>query len=383
MKSYNTIIIGAGAAGCMCALSSTNKSVAIIDQGKMLAKKIMVTGNGRCNLTNTNMNSKYFNNNIEYFLNRFAVNDTIKFFEQLGLMVYSDNEGRIYPYSNSAKSVVDVINYGLSCKVDSYLDNMVLDVFKTNDRFVVKTDKIELECENLVVATGGNTAIKLCDKFKIGYRKPIPSLVALKSNAIQDLNGIRLSGVKVKAITRNGFTKEDIGEVLFKEKGISGIVIFNVSVIFARNQDFSGEIIIDLIPKLSIEELEKKLENRRILNIKLDRFFQGMFQNAVANEIFRQSKINTNINSAKLALKDIKILARTIKNLKFSVDGCYDNNQVYSGGVLLQELDENLMSRKVPNLYFIGEVCDVDGECGGYNLQWAWTSGEIVGDALC
>ena len=136
------------------------------------------------------------------------------------------------------------------------------------------------------------------------------------------------------------------------------------------------------MPDLSISELTRKIESRRRENLNADKLFVGMFINSVANEIFKQSKVNTNKKSSELSKEEILKIANSIKNLQFEVVGSYDNNQVYSGGVSLKELTPNLMSKNVPNLYFAGEICDVDGECGGYNLQWAWTSGKIVGECL-
>ena len=186
----------------------------------------------------------------------------------------------------------------------------------------------------------------------------------------------------VKARNNFGEEKSERGEVLFRENGLSGIVIFNLSTIFARRGDFFGEVEIDVLPDIPLEKLTKMLAKRKELSIRLDKFFVGMFQNAVANEIFKQSKMNTNVLSTKLTEQDLLKLAKTIKGLRFKIIGHLENNQVFSGGVPLEELDENLMSKEIPNLYFIGEIVDVDGVCGGYNLQWAWTSGHIVGECL-
>ena len=192
-----------------------------------------------------------------------------------------------------------------------------------------------------------------------------------------------MSDVRVTATNHKGQTVICDGEVLFKDSGLSGIVIFDVSTLFARTGMFEGEISIDLMRKMPMEELLRLLENRKkIVDSVVNKFFIGMFQNAVANEILKQSKINTNIKTKDLTKSDIERLARTIKNLKFKISGAYDNNQVFSGGVPLSDLTDNLEHKKIKNLYFIGEICDVDGECGGYNLQWAWTSGKIVGDLL-
>ncbi|MBQ9790463.1 MAG: aminoacetone oxidase family FAD-binding enzyme [Clostridia bacterium] len=382
MKKFDVIIIGAGASGCMCALACKNQNIAIIDAGKSLAKKIMVTGNGRCNLTNKNMNSSYFNTNIDKYLQKFNEKDALRFFESLGLITYSDPEGRVYPISNSAKSVVDVINLALKNKGQFFAGQKVIEIHHQNDQFCVLTDKDEFVAKKVVVATGGSTMQNSIKNLDISFKKFVPSLVPLECSNVKDLNGIKLSNVKVAATTKSGKTASEIGEVLFKEKGLSGIVIFNLSALFARERVFEGTVQIDLLPDMNEKQLTELLMTRRSLCVNVDKFFVGMFQNAVSNEIFMQSKLNTNKNSAKLTNDEIKRLVKTIKCLSFGVVNCYDNNQVFSGGVCLNDLDNHLMSKKVKNLYFAGEVCDVDGVCGGYNLQWAWTSGMVVGECL-
>ena len=145
MKKYNTIIIGGGASGCMAVMTARDKSLAIIDSGKSLAKKLMVTGNGRCNLTNTNMSSEYFNENIDKFLKRFDEKKTLEFFEEIGLETYADSEGRVYPISNSAKSVVDVILNKLQ-NVDAILGESVQNIERNGKAYIVTTDKETYEC---------------------------------------------------------------------------------------------------------------------------------------------------------------------------------------------------------------------------------------------
>lgn len=382
MKHYEVIIIGCGASGAMCALKCKHKNIAIIDANIKPVKKILVTGNGRCNLTNINLTSKNYNINIDKFLNEFGVNKTLEFFNTLGLETYSDEEGRVYPISNSAKSVVDVLANNLNKCANLILGQQVVSIKKDNNLFIVKTNAEEFSCKKLVIATGGNSIKNILDNLQIKYKAFVPSLVALKSDRIKDLNGIKVSDVLVTAINSLGQSKSEKGEVLFKEGGLSGIVIFNLSSLFSRVNNFNGKIIIDLLPEISLENLIKKLNQRKKLNVKLDKFFVGFFQNAVANEILKQSQIDTNINSLKLSDTQVKCLAKTIKNLNFSVDGCFDNNQIFSGGIEIENLNENLSSKQINNLFFTGEVCNVDGDCGGYNLQWAWTSGSIVGENL-
>lgn len=382
MKKYKIIILGGGASGCMCAMATKEKSVAIIDANNRLAKKILVTGNGRCNLTNLYMSSSFFNVDTNKYLSRFNEKDVLKFFENIGLECYSDEEGRVYPLSNSAKSVQDVIIRKLDGKVDFFGEEKIEMVMCKDNAYFIKTDKGEYIAEKLVIATGGNS-LSYLKNIDIKVKEAKPCLVALKTKSIKDLGGIKLSNVKVTARNSKGKTMTDMGEVLFKEQGLSGIVVFNISTLFARSGEFKGNASIDLLPDINIETLIKTIERRKNLSAKTEKLFVGMFQNAVASEIFKQSGIDTNKLASKLTSKEIEKLSKTIKNLSFDIVDSYDNNQIFTGGVNLKDLTNNLEHIKYKNLYFIGEACNVDGECGGYNLQWAWTSGKIVGDNLC
>ena len=379
-KIFDAIILGGGASGMMCACTAKGKTIAVVDSATKPAKKIMVTGNGRCNLTNLDVSSDCYNQNIDRFLDRFAQEETLRFFAELGLVTYADEEGRVYPLSNSAKSVVDVLEYGAK-GTTFFLGNRPEQIKKDAGIFLVSVGGKTIKSKKLVVATGGNCPHVL-DMLGVKYKKFVPSLVSLSSKDTRDLNGVRVSNVLVTATNSRGEKKSERGEVLFRENGLSGIVIFDLSTLFARRGDFRGEVVVDLLPDLDQKYLEDLIKGRTGLDTTLDKIFVGMFANAVANEIFKQSKINTNAPCAALRDGDISLLAKKIKSLAFSVEGHLDNNQVHSGGVALEDLDENLMYKKIDGLYFVGEVCDVDGVCGGYNLQWAWTSGHIVGENL-
>ena len=381
MKFYNTIVLGCGASGCMCALNIQNQKVAMLEISSKPFKKILATGNGRCNLTNAHLHKYSYNQDLSKFFDRVDQTKTLQFFEGLGLECYMDNEGRYYPISNMAKSVQDVVLRKLESKVDIYAMQQIVSIKKADGVFFVSTKDNEFKCVNLVVATGSKNE-DLLNMLEVKYKPFVPSLVALKCDDVKDLNGVRLANAKV-SVKVGDISYSEVGEVLYKDAGLSGIVIFNISSLFARSGEFNGKIYIDLLPNMSAEKLKEKIINRKKLNVGLDKIFVGMFANALANEIFRQAKVNTNINSTKISDKTVDALVGAIKNLEYNVCGCYDNNQVYSGGVELKDLNDNLMYKKIPNLYFVGEVCDVDGMCGGYNLQWAWTSGKIVGDSLC
>ena len=377
---FDVIILGAGASGMMCASTIKRKKVAVVDQAKNAAKKIMVTGNGRCNLGNNSISSKFYNRNIDSFLKQFSEIETAKFFSDLGLVTYVDDEGRIYPISNSAKSVMDILEYGAR-KASFFLGERIKNIKREGTSFVVNIETKIITSPKIVVATGGGSD-EILKMLKVPYKEFVPSLVSLKSKQTRDLNGTRVSNVLVKATNAFGKTRSEKGEVLFRENGLSGIVIFNLSTLYARSGRFEGKVEIDLLPDLSEQTLKDILRKRKSLEARLDKFFVGMFANSVANEIFKQSKLNTNAPCATLKENEILILANTIKNMQFNVCGALDNNQVFSGGVPLEDLDENLMHKNLQGVYFVGEICDVDGVCGGYNLQWAWTSGHIVGEEI-
>lgn len=369
---YDLIVVGGGASGTMCAITASARGLKtlILDKNPTPAKKLMVTGNGKCNLTNTNMSSKFYNVKIDKYLSRFGEKDTIDFFAKMGLVTYADNMGRVYPYSNSARSVVDIIKENLNKNNVDYIgEQVVTKIKKVSNNWQVLTENKEFLTKNLVLACG-QTNIEFNETISPLY----PSLCALRVNeSTKRLSGIRLSDVVVSAKCCNK-TMVDRGEVLFKDDGLSGIVVFNLSCLFARSKSYTGTITIDLMPEYSNVEV-KQLISSRISSFGQN-CFSGLFVDEVAKLICRKAGIT------KITQSSVESLAHVIKNLKFDVVGYYNNNQVYSGGVCLSSLDNNLQSKTQKGLYVIGELCDVDGECGGYNLQWAWTSGHIVGESI-
>lgn len=377
MRDFETIVVGGGASGCLCALAS-DKKVAIIDKDNKLAKKLLVTGNGRCNLTNLKVDDKYYNTSIKKYLSVFDNKKTLEFFNELGLVTYSDEQGRVYPISNSAKSVQQVIVNRLS-KTTPFINDTITSIKKEGENFVLAGNNDSYSCKKLVLASA---KCELLDGLNIKYKVFSPSLCSLKSQSTRNLNNIRVDNVKVSAENNFGQKKSEIGEVLFKESGLSGIVIFNISSLFARQGSFCGKVTIDLLPSLSESQLLQLLEKRRGLDVLVSDYFDGLFVKEIAYEILNRLKLNENRSCTQLNESELLRIAKTIKNFSFDVKGFYPNNQVYSGGVSLDDLDEKLQHKILKNLYICGELCDVDGECGGYNLQWAWTSGYIVGKSI-
>lgn len=388
MENFEIIILGAGASGCFCALTAgeKGKKILLIDKLSRAGKKLMATGNGRCNLTNKVIlpSEKFYNQTIDKYISRFDNVKTLEYFNNIGLETIADQEGRVYPFSNSAKSVIDVINNQLKSyeNITLSLENQVEKIEKIGEKFIVYTSNGKFSCQKLVVAMGSKSGEEIIKTLKIKHKPFVPCLIALKTQSTRSLDGIKLSNVKIEAVCGEKRHIEN-GEILFKDSGVSGIVIFNASSIFARSNNFSGSINIDLMPHISHEELTKALLKRRKINVKISNFFDGMFVPQIGYYILNNAKIqNEERDSSALSIDEIKSLVNAIKKISLSVKGHYENNQIYSGGVKLDELTDDLESKQVKNLFFCGEICDVDGICGGYNLQWAWTSGRIVGEKL-
>lgn len=382
MKSI--AILGGGASALMCAcFIKDNVSVDIIEENDKVGKKILATGNGRCNLSNVNMNKYSYSCDINKYLNRFSVVQTIDFFKSIGLITYVDEEGRIYPFSNSAVSVLEVLKNYLSNKSNIHFltGKKVLDLEKVGEKFkVILQDEI-LSYNKVVVALGNKADLTMFNKFNISTKPFTPSLCALKTTKNKNLAGVRVDNVRVVCKDVNF---DEQGEILFREDGISGIVIFNLSAYLARNNNYNTDILLDFVPNLTEQDLFQMLKNRVNLlkNYKIDNFLTGIFIKQLNYDLMQRLKFDLDKKVSLLTDNQILSLAKLIKNYHINTLGYLNNNQVCSGGVELKSLDNNLQAKNIDGLFFIGEVVNVDGVCGGYNLQWSWTSGKIVGENL-
>lgn len=382
MKSI--AILGGGASALMCAcFIKDNVSVDIIEENDKVGKKILATGNGRCNLSNVNMNKYSYSCDINKYLNRFSVVQTIDFFKSIGLITYVDEEGRIYPFSNSAVSVLEVLKNYLSNKSNIHFltGKKFLDLEKVGEEFkVILQDEI-LSYNKVVVALGNKADLTMFNKFNISTKPFTPSLCALKTTKNKNLAGVRVDNVRVVCKDVNF---DEQGEILFREDGISGIVIFNLSAYLARNNNYNTDILLDFVPNLTEQDLFQMLKNRVNLlkNYKIDNFLTGIFIKQLNYDFMQRLKFDLDKKVSLLTDNQILSLAKLIKNYHINTLGYLNNNQVCSGGVELKSLDNNLQAKNIDGLFFIGEVVNVDGVCGGYNLQWSWASGKIVGENL-
>lgn len=392
-KKYDVIIIGGGAGGLFLAsmLPPTLK-VAIVESNDRVGKKLLATGNGKCNLTNLDMNIVHYNKPsfVEEFLDKFDAHDTIAGFEKMGLITKVVDK-RVYPYSECAASVLDVLRRAVERNgVETLCSHTVNFIENFNDRFnvsgVVKCEgkpnqAFSFETDNVVLATGsaatfGKDSTSLFAGFGHKTRPSMPSLVPIKTNK-EPLKG--LQGVRVKAGARIGYRYE-VGEVLFKDFGVSGIAVFNLSSEIARGRAKAGDMLtIDFMPEYSKAEVEEILR-KRDTGCTVGELLLGTFHSKVQERIIWAA----GCEPQDLAASKISAIANAIKNYKFNIEGLGDISlaQVVSGGLDVREFDENLMSLKQKNAYAIGEALDVDGDCGGYNLQWAFSSAKAVATAI-
>ena len=390
MKRFDVIIIGGGASGMFLASELAGRRVALIEANERVGKKLLATGNGKCNLTNLDMNIVHYNRPsfVETYLDRFDAHDTIASFERMGLITKVIDK-RVYPYSECASTVLDILRGAVQkCGTEVFTGHIVNSVEYFADTYTVggvtkvdgQTKSFSFTADSVVLATGSNATFgrnsnNLFTSLGHTAREFTPALVPIKTNK-EPIKG--LSGVRVKAGVRCG-ARYEVGEVLFKDFGVSGIAVFNMSSEIARGKlKIGSNLTIDFMPEYSVGEVENLLRKRG--NVRVGELLTGTFHSKVVDRILWASGVNPD----DLAQPKISAIARTIKTYTLKIEGLGDSSlsQVMSGGLNIREFDHNLMSMKSKNAFAIGEALDVDGDCGGYNLQWAWTSARVVAEYI-
>ena len=397
-RTIETAVIGGGASGLFLAtaLSGTGVNVALFERGERVGKKLSATGNGQGNITNRAVkNTKYFSSAVDGVslakscIEHYDDNSLCEFFHSLGLLVFFDERGRGYPTSRQASALTDALRFAVEKQdVDVHTDTQIISIVK-RDKIFLLTDKNgkEYRAENVVLCTGGKaaknfgtdgSAYDLARSFGHTLTKLYPSLVQLKTDTstIRALKGIRVFDTRVTATwEEKGVKKEKTlcGDIIFTDYGVSGDAIFRLSAFISAQE--TATLTIDFLPDVSLETLLETLQNKRkaFPNIADSERLCGIVNNQVGRAV------------AKTVCRfDDKTLANAVKNFSLQVKGTlgFDYAQVTKGGIPLAEVDGDLQSRKIEGLYFAGEILDIDGECGGFNLQWAYSSARTVASAI-
>lgn len=405
MKKKKIAIIGGGAAGLTAAIvaAKNNAEVTIYERLDRVGKKILATGNGRCNLSNINTQIINYHgkesNYIEKIFEFFGVQKTLSFFDDIGIYPYIDEEGKVYPYSLQASSVLDALRYEANrLGVKEFTNFKIMDLIKNKETFVmIDADGKKHITDAVIVCCGGKASsqlgsdgsgYKLFEKFGHKLIEPFPALVQLKLNAdnLKRIKGVKIQG-NIKALQNSKLIRQDSGEILFTDYGVSGPPVLQISRMTLENLNRNKKVFIqiDMFPEFERNQLYELLTNRfnKMKYKNIEESFNGLINKRLIPVILKEAEImDTKIKCTKLNRKQVYKIIEVLKNWTFEVIGYYSwqQAQVTAGGIETKDFDRNtLESKKVKNLYAAGEVLDIDGDCGGFNLQWAWSSGYTAG----
>ncbi len=394
-ENFDIAVIGAGASGLMAALTAkqhTNGSVIAIERLSRVGKKILSTGNGRCNLSNISVNENFYGGE-KNFLNFLDKNifSAVELFSTMSLACKTDSEGRIYPYSNQASSVLDALRFAVSnAGVELLCDTLIKDIKKTKSGFILAADDTEIFAKRVIIACGGKAAPSM-GTDGIGYElakalghsvtRLYPCLAPLRTdvNSVKALKGLRIYARA--SLIQNGEIKDSqTGDVQFTDGAISGICIFNMSDMASLGKN---EISLDIAPDYDKKQLFDMIYNARALreNLEAGELLTGLFHKRFSQSILKACNISPGIICGEISDKDISVICKKIKDWRFNVTGLSDWSlaQVTGGGIPLCEIKDGLQSAICDGLYFCGEILNIQGKCGGYNLDWAWKSGYTAG----
>lgn len=401
----DTLVLGAGASGIMAAITAArnNKKVYILEHMQEACQKLLITGNGRCNLTNLYMDKSCYGMDCSDFamniINKFSEKDTIRFFNELGMLTHSKN-GYVYPYTNQAATVrqvllTEVVRLGINLKTGISVKKIKKDSLK---RFILITDRDKYICHNLIMATGSKAYEKTGSDGSgyelakgLGHKiiKPLPSLTALvcRDDKLKNAQGVR-TGCKITLWVDDKEIIDSTGEVQITAYGISGIPVFQVSRYAVKAVDEKKKVFctLDFLPEYTYNDIRAIIDNQARSGVSFIKdTVQGMLNNKLLNVIAVKSGLVMEKKLANTDINEVYKMIDYIKNYKIDIIDykSFDFGQVCQGGVDLREVcEDTLESKIIKGLYFAGEILNVDGACGGYNLQWAFSSGYVAGGAF-
>ncbi len=414
-------VIGGGAAGMMAAITAAREGaeVTIYEHTERLGKKILSTGNGKCNLTNMDLSAEHYHSSnselVKHCLQRFGVKESLAFFDSLGLWP-KDKNGYIYPLAEQAAVVLDVLRYtvealGIQVVTEAQVEKVYSVTNAGNDyRVCVENKGKKFFYHSVILACGSKAAPKtgsdgsgydLAKSMGHTIMPVLPSLVQLKcsDSFCKALAGIRCEA-EVHIYVGDEMLCKERGELQLTDYGISGIPVFQLSGLVNRRiyemtqnikknqaKELPVYAYIDFLPEYTMGELQEKLDKRceSVIYKKgtVEEFFTGVLNKKLMLQLLKMADINPTEKVGCLSKDRLFEVLFLGKNFKMHITGSngFENAQVCTGGVSMLEVSENLESLKAKGIYFAGEILDVDGRCGGYNLQWAWTSGAIAGQA--
>ncbi|MBC7959303.1 MAG: NAD(P)/FAD-dependent oxidoreductase [Vallitaleaceae bacterium] len=404
MGKNKVIIMGGGASGMMAAIIAARlgSKVTILERCDRIGKKILATGNGRCNLTNTTVDeSNYFIKEphkgfVNQILDQFNVQTTLDFFHGLGIEIVEKEDGKLYPRSDQASSVLAVLMAELEHLKVEILCNQTVQAVEVDKSIRVQTQDQKFYCNKFVVATGGKSTPELGSDGsgytlakELGHTlTPVfPSLVQIKTDYpyLKHLKGTKIQGCARLHNEKKEVLQTEVGEILYTDYGISGPPILQISRIASDriHQNLDTYVTIDLIPEIEIDELDLLLRSRfeQMPYKSAENILIGLINSRLIVPMLKTAEVALSKKAADFSKAERKNLCKAMKNACMKVTGInpWNQSQVTAGGVALSEVSKDLESRLKPNVYFCGEILDVDGLCGGYNLQWAWSSGAVVG----
>lgn len=394
------LVIGGGASGISAAIEAKQTfpgaSVIIAERLDRTGKKILVTGSGRCNLTNRNISESDYHGSVAGVMDIIRkTGNTEEFFRTLGMLTVADEEGRVYPYSRSAASVLSALRMKLRDEgVSEVCGFLAVKIDKNRDGYTVTAeDGRKVNCKRIIAACGGyaspangtdGRALKMFRDMGIKTEKICPAVAPLRVSPddVKGLKGVRVHG-RVTAVSGNRELYSETGEIQFTENSVSGICVFNLAYLFA---DYEGKLSVrtDFMPELGYNEVTGLLSEivSARPNCSLEELLNGLFVKNLAVYIMKRALGRPLTDSvSSLGKSDLKKIASVIKSHEFRITGCssWQNAQVTSGGISGSEIDGRLRLIREKGIYIAGEMLDTDGRCGGYNLEWAWSSGMWAG----
>jgi hypothetical protein len=402
----NIAIIGGGAAGMVAAIEAAytapQLNITIYERMDRVGKKLLATGNGRCNYSNLNASQvNYYGKAPEFVLNaltEYTVDDTLNFFNRLGIFPKEEENGKLYPFSGQASAVLDALRNELVRLNINIVNADIIGINKTKKGFKLsdKSNNIYY-CDRLVVAAGGcaspslgsnGSGYKLLEQLGHHITQLKPALVQLKTptDEVKSLQGIKIEGtLTILSKTKNGdeVLGSDSGEILFTDYGISGPPVFQLSTLTARYDKLVASI--DFMSEYPQHNIYDILLGRKdaLSHLTMESYFTGLLNKRLGNIIARRAGIEKlSYPVAKLTKKHLWKMTALIKDLRLDIIGTkgFANAQVTAGGVYTNEFSPYTMESKLcKGLYCAGEIYDIFGDCGGYNLQWAWSSGRLAG----